>query len=89
MTQIEVLNEIKKMTLSEKRVLLEKLSMELSVEVIERTDGDELSFAESLLEKGLLSGIPPRNPDDEIREKFTRISVNGKPISATIIEERG
>jgi hypothetical protein len=75
--------------LSEKKALLEKLRLEVSEEAIRNIEGNELSFVESLLEKGLLSEIPDRNPDDEIRRKFSRINIKGEPISKTIIEERG
>lgn len=89
MTPTEVLDEIGKMSLSEKKALLEKLRLEISEEVVRNIDGDELSFVESLLKKGLLSEIPDRDPDDEIRRKFSRIDIKGEPISKTIIEERG
>lgn len=89
MTPTEVLDEIGKMSLSEKRALLERLRLEINDEDIQHLEGDELSFAESLREKGLLSEIPGRNPDDEIRRKFSRININGEPLSKTIIKDRG
>jgi hypothetical protein len=48
MTPTEVLDEIGKMSLSEKKTLLEKLHLEISEEDIRHIEGSELSFVESL-----------------------------------------
>lgn len=46
-------------------------------------------FERRLLAKGLITEIPPRLPDDEMRKDFQPVKVEGKPVSETIIEERG
>lgn len=88
MTPTEVLNEIEKMPLPDKRVLLEKLDREIREEDGKRSKGKEYSFIESLREKGMLSELPDQIPDDDLRQNFARISIKGQPLSATIIEER-
>ena len=40
-----------------------------------------------LLAEGIISGIPPRLPDED-EESYDPIEVPGKPLSETIIEER-
>lgn len=46
-------------------------------------------FERRLLAKGLITEIPPRMPDDDVRKDFQPVKVEGKPVSETIIEERG
>lgn len=89
MTPTEVLSEINKMPLVEKRRLLEKLNQEI-IE-IEETDVEtrEKSFLSNLRQKGLLTQIPQQISDDELRQNFKRIEIKGEPISETIIKERG
>lgn len=88
MTPTEVLEEIDKMSLSEKRDLVERLRLEIAEEDIQHIEGNELSFAESLVEKGLLADLPKQTPDDEIRSDFKRIKIKGEPLSETIVRER-
>ena len=89
MTPTEVLNEISKMPLVEKRKLLEKLNRE--IKEVEETDLEsrEKAFLENLRQKGLLSEIPQQVPDDKLRQNFKRIEIEGEPLSDTIIKERG
>jgi len=42
-----------------------------------------------LLERGVISEIPKRNVDPATYKEFEPIEVKGKPVSETIIEERG
>jgi hypothetical protein len=42
-----------------------------------------------LLERGVISEIPKRNFDPDTYKEFEPIEVKGKPVSETIIEERG
>lgn len=42
-----------------------------------------------LLERGVISEIPKRNFDPDTYKEFAPIEVKGKPVSETIIEERG
>lgn len=89
MTPTEVLNEINKMPLVEKRKLLDELNREITE--AEETDSEsrEKLFLENLRRKGMLSNIPPQTSDDDIRRKFKRIEITGEPLSETIVKERG
>lgn len=89
MTPTEVLNEISKMPLVIKRELLEKLSREIKESDEIGIDSREKSFLENLRQKGLLSETPQQISDDEMRQNFKRIEVNGEPLSKTILKERG
>ena len=46
-------------------------------------------FERRLLAKGVITEIPPRLPDNDVRKDFQPVKVEGKPVSETIIEERG
>lgn len=89
MTPTEVLSEIQKMPLTEKRKVLLELNEQL--DQAEQTDLNikEKKFVNGLRQKGLVTEIPLRLPDDEFRRKFKRIEVKGEPLSETIIKERG
>ena len=89
MTPTEVLSEIKKMPLVEKRKVFLELNEQL--DQAEQTDlnAKEKKFVNGLRQKGLVTEIPLRLPDDEFRRNFKRIEVKGEPLSETIIEERG
>lgn len=89
MTSTEVLNEIQKMPLAEKRKVYLKLNEQL--EQTEQIDlnAKEKKFVNGLRQKGLITEIPLRLPDDELRRNFKRIEVKGEPLSETIIKERG
>jgi hypothetical protein len=88
MTPAELLNEIQKMLPTEKRQVLIELSKQL--DQTERTDLDakEKKFVNGLRQKGLVTEIPLRLPDDEVRRNFKRIEIKGEPLSETIIKER-
>lgn len=89
MTPTEVLSEIQKMPSSQKRQVFLELTEEL--EQSEQTDlqAKEKRFVNGLRQKGLVTEIPLRLPDDEFRRRFKRIEVKGEPLSETIIKERG
>jgi hypothetical protein len=86
MTPTEVLSEIQKMPLIEKRKVFSELN-----EQLDQTDSDakEKKFVNGLRQKGLITEIPLRLPDDELRRSFKRIEIKGEPLSETIIRERG
>lgn len=77
------------MPLAEKRKLLEKLNKEITE--VERIDVEarEKSFLKNLHQKGLLDQTPQRVSDDKFRQNFKRIEIKGKPLSETIVKERG
>jgi hypothetical protein len=89
MTPTEVLSEIQKMPLVEKRKVFLELNKQL--DQAEQTDlnAKEKKFVNGLRQKGLVTEIPLRLPDDEFRRNFKRIEVKGEPLSETIIKERG
>lgn len=89
MTPTEVLNEINKMPLAEKRKLLEKLNREIKESEEADLESREKSFLENLRQKGLLSEMPQQVPDDKLRRNFKRVEIEGEPLSETIIKERG
>lgn len=88
MTPAEVMNEIKKMPLAEKPRVLAKLTEELGP--VDQTDLDskEETFVNRLRQKGLITEVPLRLPDDELRRNYKRIEVKGEPLSETIVQER-
>ncbi|MBC7797099.1 MAG: hypothetical protein H7Z37_09530 [Pyrinomonadaceae bacterium] len=86
MTTNEILSEISKLPLTEKREVLEKLNEQINGEKSLRER--ETDFERELLKKGLIGSIPTRFPDDEFRKNFKPIEINGEPISETIIKER-
>ena len=89
MTTTEVLSEIQKMPLVEKRKVFLELTEQL--DQAEQTDlnAKEKKFVNGLRQKGLVTEMPLRLPDDEFRRNFKRIEVKGEPLSETIIKERG
>ena len=89
MTPTEVLNEINKMPLTEKRELLEKLNREIEEAEEPDLEINEKSFLENLCQKGLINEKPRRLPDEKLRQNFKRIGIKGEPLSETIIKERG
>lgn len=89
MTPTEVLNEINKMPLVEKRELLEKLNREIREAEEVNLESREKLFLENLRRKGLLGNPPLQDSDDDFRQNFKRIEIKGEPLSETIIRERG
>ena len=88
MTATEVLNQIEKLPLAEKRRVLAALEEQLKREQSD-LDSREKEFVQNLLRKGIISETPLRLPDDEFRQNFKRIEIKGEPLSETIIKERG
>lgn len=86
MTPTEVLNEIEKMPLAEKRKVLSELNERL--EQADAADAKEKKFVNGLRRKGLLTEMPLRLPDDELRRNFKRVEIKGEPLSETVVKER-
>jgi hypothetical protein len=89
MTPTEVLQEIQKLPLTDQRQILIELTERLEQSTQTIQDPKEQEFIASLRRKGLVTEVPTRLPDDDSRTQFRRIDIKGKPISETIIEERG
>ena len=88
MTTTEVLIQIEKLSLTEKRLVLARLEEQLNLDKSD-LDSREKEFVQNLLQKGIVSEVPLRLPDDEFRQNFKRIEIKGEPLSETIIKERG
>ena len=89
MTPAEILEEIQKLPLSEQHQVLAELSA--SLRQLDQTafDPKEEEFIASLKRKGVIIEIPARTPDDDSRQHFKRIEIKDRPLSETVIEERG
>ena len=89
MSTQELLAEIKKLSLEERRQLLEALSRSLDEEVKAAAPDEErleVELLQKMLAEGLISHIPEGISDED--DDFEPIEVMGKPVSETIIEER-
>lgn len=76
----------------DKRQLFLALDEQLhKAEPLEHTNlnTSEMQFVNALRQKGLVTEIPRRLPDDEFRWNFKRIEIIGESLSETIIKERG
>ena len=89
MTTTEVLSEIQKMPLTEQRAVFLELKDKLDQVGLTDLKAQERKFINAMRQKGLITEIPLRLPDDEIRRNFKPIEVKGEPLSETIIKERG
>jgi len=89
MTPTEVLSEIQKMPPTQKRQVFLELTEEFEQSKQTDLNAEEKRFVNGLRQKGLVTEIPLRLPDDEFRRNFKRIEVKGEPLSETIIKERG
>ena len=89
MTPTEILSEIQKMPPTQKRQVLLELTEEFEQSKQTDLNAKEKRFVNGLRQKGLVTEIPLRLPDDEFRRNFKRIEVKGEPLSETIIKERG
>jgi hypothetical protein len=89
MTPTEVLKEIRKMPLEARRQVHDELHDELAKTELAGLNPKQRSVIESLMKKGLITKLPNRAKGNITERKVERISVSGKPISQTIIEDRG
>jgi hypothetical protein len=72
---------------------LPKCELDAAVEALSRLKGRaaedaQLSFDEWLVATGRMDGIPPEAGKPR-HHKINRLKISGKPVSQTIIEERG
>ena len=89
MTPTEVLEEIHKMPLSIRRRLRDELNDTLAGDDANGYSPREQRFIASMKAKGLIRDVPNRMKGNISRKKFERVNVIGKPVSQTIIEDRG
>lgn len=87
MNTTEILNEINKLPIYEKRNIYKSLDEDLRREsTASPEDLREREFEQQLLAEGVISEIPSGWNDDD---DFEPIKISGKPLSETIIEDRG
>jgi hypothetical protein len=86
----KVIEEVKALTQEEQRHVRELIDslLESPAETHEHFSPEDL-LERRLLERGVISAIPKRNFDPDTYKEFEPIEVKGKPVSETIIEERG
>jgi hypothetical protein len=86
MNTTEILSEIKKLPIPEKRNLFRQLGEDLDNGFLSEEELREQEFEQTLLAEGGIRQIPPRwNEDDD----FEPVEISGKPLSETVIEDRG
>ncbi len=83
MTPQEIIQEIQKLPPFERREILDRISTDSS------NNGliSEEDTAKQLLAKGIINEIPA--DWDKADEDFEPIEIKGKPLSETLIEDRG
>lgn len=87
MTPTEILNEISKLPVPERRNIFERLDDHLHREnAVSPEELREREFERTLLAEGVIRAIPPGWNDDDY---FEPVEINGKPLSETIVEDRG
>lgn len=87
-TLVKLLSQIE--TLEPKE--LEELSQAIQIRLQATNEVDKLAkFYDSLLSSGLVRHLKQASTQQQVKHHFNRplIEVQGKPISTTIIEERG
>jgi hypothetical protein len=86
MTTTEILNEIYRLPINQRKEIKEKLAKNLKEDAPETPQISEKEFLQQLLEEGIISHIPEGITDEE--DDFEPIEIEGEPISETIIRER-
>lgn len=84
MTPQEIVKQVQKLPRPQQREVLEALSQNVGNQ--EKKEISEAEVAEILLEQGIISQIPSHwnEPDED----FEPITIKGKPLSETILEDR-
>ena len=85
----QIIDEARALSPGERRKLREALDHELGSASQTDLDSNERAFVNRLRQKGLITAVPARLPDDELRRNYKRVEVKGEPISETIVKERG
>jgi hypothetical protein len=79
----KVIEEVKALTLDEKRKLPATLS-----ELLTSPQPTEDDFKRAMVKAGLLNSIEPSEVDLESFKNYKPVDIEGKPVSETLIEER-
>jgi hypothetical protein len=85
----QIIDEARALSPGVRRKLREALDYELGPVSQADLDSKEETFVNRLRQKGLITEVPTRLPDDELRRNYKRVEVKGEPISETIVKERG
>lgn len=84
----EVLSEIRKLSPTEKRQVFNEL-LESEKDQPKGDDEKRAELHRRLREEGMLTRLPTREERPPELRNFKPITIAGKPVSETIIEERG
>jgi hypothetical protein len=85
----QIIDEARALSPGEKHKLREALDHELGPVGQADLEAKERTFLNRLRQKGLITEVPARLPDDQLRRSYKRVEVKGEPISETIVKERG
>ena len=86
MTTTEILNEIYKLPINQRKEIKDKLSKDLKNDIQQTPTNSEKKFLQKLFEEGIITHIPQGITDEE--DDFEPIEIKGKPLSETILEDR-
>jgi hypothetical protein len=86
MNTTEILSEINKLPVIEKQTLFQQLSKDITDSSLSEEERREQEFERQLFAEGVISQIPKRWNDDD---DFEPVEISGRPLSETIIEDRG
>ncbi|HMT07488.1 MAG TPA: hypothetical protein PKA82_05750 [Pyrinomonadaceae bacterium] len=89
MTPTEVLTEIRKLPLKERIQVRDELRDEIENTELAGLEPNQRRLIESMMKKGLITKLPNRARGPIVERKIKQVNVIGKPISETIIEDRG
>jgi hypothetical protein len=84
----QIIDEVRALSLSEKEKLRQALDRELGPVVHTDLDSREEAFVNRMKQKGLITEVPLRLLDEELKRNYKRIDVKGEPLSETIVKER-
>ena len=84
----QIIAEARTLSPGEKQKLRQALDRELGPVGHTDLDSREETFVNGLRQKGLITEVPLRLPDDELRRNYKRIEVKGEPLSESIVRER-
>ena len=89
MTPTEVLEEIRRMPLEARQQVHDELHDELAQTELAGLNPSQRGLIESMLKKGHITRVPNRMKGPIPERKIQRVNGIGKPISETILEDRG
>jgi len=88
MSVTEILEEVSKLSPQEKEQIINALLHDQEVGQSASIEERRAELHRQLLAEGLIKNIPPRRGRPPELRDFKPLTVEGKPVSETIIEER-